>query len=80
MIKVLETLNPKERKEVETYFATGKDISIELYDKLFNIYLPEMPYGTAKARTGDPYEFIYTELNAEISACDTAYESGNALF
>ena len=36
------------------------DISQELYDALYDYYLHngEMPYGTAKARTGDPYQWI----------------------
>ena len=34
----------------------------ELFEKLFEHYLPIMPYGTAKARTGCPGEFIHNEL------------------
>jgi hypothetical protein len=26
----------------------------------------DMPYGTIKARTGDPYEFLHNKLTAEI--------------
>jgi hypothetical protein len=32
------------------------------FDKLFVLYQNEMPYGTQKARTGDPYEFIFNQL------------------
>ena len=32
------------------------------YDKLFKHFLEEMPYGTAKARTGDPDQWILDRL------------------
>lgn len=41
----------------------------EYYEKLFDYYTggalgpDQMPYGTAKARTGDPYEWIYKRLD-----------------
>lgn len=34
----------------------------ELYDKLFEYYMDEMPYGVQKARDGDPCEWIYERL------------------
>lgn len=33
------------------------------YEKLYAIYYNEMDYGTMKARTGDPYQFIYNKLS-----------------
>jgi cobalamin-dependent methionine synthase I len=41
-------------------FANGEGLSEQLYDALFSYYCSsnEMPYGVAKARTGDPYEWI----------------------
>jgi len=33
------------------------------YEKLFEIYQLEMPYGTQKARYGDPFQFINDKLN-----------------
>ncbi len=33
-----------------------------VYDKLCDYYLEEMPYGTAKARTGDPLIWIRDRL------------------
>lgn len=37
------------------------------FDKLFEYYLStgEMPYGVAKARTGDPYNWIADKLEQE---------------
>lgn len=41
------------------------DLTEEQYTKLFEeIYLddPDMPYGTKKARTGDPWQWIYDRI------------------
>jgi len=34
----------------------------DVYDDLYAYYGDDMPYGTAKARTGDPYEWVYQKL------------------
>jgi hypothetical protein len=41
-------------------FVNGEGLSEKLFDALFSYYTStnEMPYGVAKARTGDPYEWI----------------------
>lgn len=39
-----------------------------LYDALYEHYLPEMPYGTAKARTGDPGEFVFDSLVRDLGS------------
>ena len=36
------------------------------YDKLFDHYMPDMPYGVAKARTGDPDQWILDRLEEEL--------------
>lgn len=36
------------------------------YDKLFDYYMPEMPYGVAKARTGDPDQWILNQLEEDM--------------
>jgi hypothetical protein len=38
----------------------------ELYDILFDYYSDEMPYGTQKARTGDPFEWITEKLKQDL--------------
>lgn len=45
-------------------FANGNGLTERLYDALFSYYCStnEMPYSVAKARTGDPYEWIDNEL------------------
>ena len=37
----------------------------EIYQALYAHYVHEMPYGTAKARTGDPEEWIIDTLYRE---------------
>ena len=41
----------------------------ELYEKLFEHYSGsgEMPYGTMKARTGDPWNWITDQLSKELN-------------
>jgi len=34
----------------------------ELCDKLYEYYRDEMPYGTQKARDGDPYEWMFERM------------------
>ena len=51
---------------VAQYVATG-EVSDGTMDRLMDFFISngEMPYGTAKARTGDPYEWIYERLDEE---------------
>ena len=67
--EVLAMLSPEEYKAVKR-IARGEvdllDDHEELYSKLFNFYVFEtaqMPYGTAKARTGDPVDWIMNRLD-----------------
>lgn len=48
------------KTDVNTFVRTG-DMSEPLYDALYEYYLltvGEMPYGVAKARDGDPVEWV----------------------
>ena len=38
------------------------ELGTDLYHELFSYFQEDMPYGTQKARTGDPDEFIYDAL------------------
>lgn len=38
-----------------------------LWEKLYEFYCKEMPYGTAKARTGDPANWIHGHLSDLLS-------------
>jgi hypothetical protein len=44
-------------KEVRDFEESG-DMSDDLYHALYDYYFDDMPYGTKKARDGDPYEWI----------------------
>lgn len=48
------------------------DLSNPLRHRLFNHYEHEMPYGIAKARTGDPYDWISDKLSSEFSIDESA--------
>lgn len=67
----LEQLLTQEELELATEVATGAkslyDLD-ELYEKLFMYYcnLGEMPYGTMKARDGDPFAWISDQLEKEL--------------
>lgn len=45
-------------------FKNGEDLSDGLMSDFYELYVNngEMPYGTAKARTGDPSQWIYDRL------------------
>jgi hypothetical protein len=59
-------------EDVEEFKRTG-ELSSDLYDALFGFYEDQMDYGTAKARTGDPYNFIADKLSDALGL-DEAYE------
>jgi hypothetical protein len=42
--------------------ANAGELTDEQYDKLFDLLQNDMPYGTQKARTGDPHEWIMHRL------------------
>ena len=50
--------------KLEKAMKLGDEIPDDLYDNLFEYYLDEMPYGTAKARTGDPMLWIKDKLDS----------------
>ena len=49
-------------------FEQGGDLDNDLYDALFDYYMDtgDMPYGTAKARDGDPYEWVAQNLESHL--------------
>ncbi|TFH08897.1 MAG: hypothetical protein E4H14_05520 [Candidatus Thorarchaeota archaeon] len=48
-------------------FRSGRieELPEPLFNKLFSIFMNsgEMPYGTAKARTGDPHQWVENQIN-----------------
>jgi len=55
------------KHEVKNFEADG-DLNDELYHALYDYYSDngEMPYGVAKARDGDPYNWISDKLGQEL--------------
>jgi len=55
------------KHEVKNFEADG-DLNDELYHALYDYYSDngEMPYGVAKARDGDPYNWISDRLSSEL--------------
>ena len=53
----LEHIKDTFRRDVKDFTQTG-NMSDPLYDALYDYYFDDMPYGTKKARDGDPYEWI----------------------
>lgn len=54
--------------DVDQGLVNYDNIDHELYSRLFEYFLPDMPYGTAKARTGDPHQFICDHLHELIAS------------
>jgi hypothetical protein len=46
------------------------DLPSYLYEDLYDIFWKDMPYGTAKARTGDPYQWIAEKLFEELGSME----------
>lgn len=49
-------------------FINGEDLDEHLYDALYDYYCNqgEMPYGTMKARTGDPFEWVTQRFDTDV--------------
>ena len=58
-----EQLKSKHRDEIASLNDTS-EMSEGLYQDFYEYFLSngDMPYGVAKARTGDPYEFVFQKL------------------
>jgi hypothetical protein len=51
--------------DVKDFTQTG-DMSNALYDALYDYYFDDMPYGTKKARDGDPHEWVSDRFAQDI--------------
>ena len=63
----LEHIIDKFRHETKS-FVNGSELDSDLYDALYDYYLSngDMPYGVAKARDGDPFEWIANKFESEL--------------
>ena len=53
----MDHIQDRFRRDIKDFTETG-DMSDDLYDVLYDYYFDDMPYGTKKARTGDPHEWV----------------------
>jgi hypothetical protein len=53
----MDHIQDRFRRDIKDFTETG-DMSDDLYDALYDYYFDDMPYGTKKARTGDPHEWV----------------------
>lgn len=53
------------KRDVKDFENSG-DMSEDLYDALYDYYQDDMPYGTKKARDGDPYEWVADRFGADL--------------
>jgi hypothetical protein len=61
----------KFKHEVKNFVA-GEELDQDLYDALYDYYcdMGEMPYGTMKARDGDPFEWVMNKFNDDVQEHD----------
>ena len=53
----MDHIQDRFRRDIKDFTQTG-DMSDDLYEVLYDYYFDDMPYGTKKARTGDPHEWV----------------------
>ena len=61
----LEHIKDTFRRDVKDFTQSG-DMSDALYDALYDYYFDDMPYGTKKARDGDPHEWVADRFAQDI--------------
>lgn len=58
---------PLSHTEVRKIVDNPELLDGDVYQQLYDYYLPEMPYGTAKARDGDPDQWIFNALERRLA-------------
>jgi hypothetical protein len=61
----LEHIKDRFGPEVREFTQSG-DMDNDLYDALYDYYFDDMPYGTKKARTGDPHEWVADRFASDL--------------
>ena len=56
-------------------FEENDELSDDLYHALFDYYFDDIPYGTKKARTGDPYEWVADRFAADLGHPGAGFNS-----
>jgi hypothetical protein len=57
------------KRDVKDFMESG-ELSNDLYEALYDYYFDDMPYGTKKARTGDPFEWISDRFYSDLGGID----------
>jgi hypothetical protein len=65
------------KRDVKDFLAGG-DMSQSLYDALYDYYHEDMPYGTKKARDGDPHEWVADRFAADMGVEGAGHASPSA--
>lgn len=65
-VDVLDILNRHEDFDSRAFLDDRCEVSWDLYTDLYELWVEEMPYGTAKGRDGDPYEWVCNRLFQEL--------------
>ncbi len=65
--ETLQHIISRYKHEVKN-FINGNELDHDLYEALFDYYFDagSMPYGTAKGRTGDPYEWVTQRFDQDV--------------
>lgn len=61
----MDHIQDRFRRDIKDFTETG-DMSDDLYDALYDYYFDDMPYGTKKARTGDPHEWVSDRFASDL--------------
>lgn len=63
-MSIFDELSPDEIDFLKSVVRGDEELDSnpELFEKLFDHFVEEMPYSTAKGRTGDPYQWIEDKL------------------
>jgi hypothetical protein len=66
---VLDKIAHQYSKEVKDFMSSG-DLDDDLFSALYDYYFDDMPYGTKKARDGDPYEWVAGRFHQDMKMRD----------
>lgn len=70
-----DALTPEQLEAVNIWLANpSEDLPDDVYEVLMDYYAEEMPYGTAKARTGDQYEWLFAKVSEELGESEEEFE------
>lgn len=64
--KLVNILNQHDDFDPRAFLEDRCTVSWDLYTDLYQIWVEDMPYGTAKGRDDDPYQWICNRLFEEL--------------